>query len=178
MLIINKRTVSLFAVAVIIAGLLAGCNDRAETKTDTVENGQADMQSEIIELEEPVKTFLIDALPDDYSFYTLETFLPVTMDDLLDNGIFIGSRVPDGLLPENVVSQLYGGAFLSGTVITMGEGSDGMDKFGGIELLICIGISPDGCINALRDDGVKRIILFSDDDAEKATIDLIKIDIK
>ena len=168
------KTVLVLLAFVIAAGLLTGCasGDKAATRAEDPAAGE-----EALVLEEPVKSFLLGALPDDYSFYTLSECLPVAMEDLRAHGLYIGSRVPPGLLPDNVISQLYGGGFVSGTMLTMGEGSDGMDKFDGIKLKIAIGISPDGCVNAMRDDGAK-IILLSDDAANEVNKSaLIKISI-
>ena len=131
--------------------------------------GNRSANIEKMEIDEPIRTFLKNTLQDNYSFYTLKNYLPVTMADLRANGIFIASRIPDGLLPPNVINTLYGGGFLSGTVVSLDNGSNGMDKFDGIILKIAIGITPDGCVNAVREDGVKRLILLSDDDFKRIT---------
>ena len=145
--------------------MLAGCS-----------SGSRSTGEEKIELDEPIKIFLKNSLQSNYSFYTLKTYLPLTMDDLRSNGIFIASRIPDGLLPPNVINTLYGGGFLSGTVVSLDKGTDGMDKFDGIELMVFIRVSPDGCVDALREEKAKRIILFSDDDVKRITDkDLVKV---
>jgi hypothetical protein len=89
----------------------------------------------------------------------------VSAEDLQSNGIIIGSRVPDGLLLPNVIGQLYGGRFLSGTMLSLDDGTDGVEKFGGIPLKIAIGIAPQGVVNSVRENGGKQIMLFSDDAA-------------
>ncbi len=122
-----------------------------------------------IEMEEPVKSFLESTLKPDYSFYALESDMPVTMDDLRSNGILAGSRIPDGLLPANVIGVMYGGGFVNGTMVTLDEKTNGMDKFDGIKLIVAVGITPDGCVNSLREEGVKRVVLFSDDDIKRVT---------
>jgi len=138
-----------------------------------------DGSSAEVMMEEPVKSFLSGALPDDYAFYALEELLPITMDDLRSNGMIIGSKAPEGLLPSNVIRQLYGGGFPSGTFLSMDAASDGMDKFDGVPLYVCIGITPDGCISEMKEDGLKQIVLFSDEDANRVQDGaLVKIDIK
>jgi len=174
----HRRTIAILLCIILLAiaggvGYLIFSN---ATEMNTAERDKFTDKVADLRMEEPVKSFLKNVLPANYSFYTLEMFLPVTMDDLRTNGIRIGSRVPDGLLPSNVIGQLYGGGFLSGTMLTLDKGSDGMDKFDGIKLLIAIGISPDGCVNAMRNDGAKQVILFSDDDAKRISgTKLIKI---
>ena len=150
---------------------------------------------EKIKLDEPVKTFLKDSLKSNYSFYTLKTYLPVEMDDLRRNGIYVGSRVPDGLLPSKSIKDLYdrylneikltsraindninGDIYHKGLEVTLFEGTDGMDKFDGINLRVIIGVPPDGCAYGFRKKNVKSIILFSDDDFEKVTDkDFVKV---
>ena len=173
----NKLLAMMLAAAMLFS--LAACGSKTPLRLEDLPSGGAEVPDDSIEyivIDEPVKSFLKSTLPDDYSFYTLSEFVPVTMDDLRKNGIYIGSRVPDGLLPSGVIEQIYGGGFVNGTVLTMGEGSAGMDKFDGIGLLVCVGITPGGCVNSMRDSGEKRIILFSEDDAVGKS--LIKLEIK
>ena len=161
----KKINFSKVFIAIVIITMLAGCS-----------SGNRSVSEEKIELDEPVKSFLKNSLQSNYSFYTLKTCLPVEMDDLRSNGIRICSRVPDGLLPPNVINVLYGGGFISGTVVSLDEGTNGMEKFDGIKLDVIIGITPDGCVNSLREENVKSIILFSDEDFKRITDkDLVKI---
>jgi len=158
----------IFAMVFIMPAINQGV--LAEKQDDTAE-------AEYLEMEEPVKSFLLGVLPDDYSFYTLEEFLPITMGDVRANGIYISSRVPEGLLPPNVISLLYDGSFHSGTLATLDTA--GMGDFDGVGLKVAIGITPEGCVDWLREDGAKRIFLLSDGDAEQiAESALIKIGIK
>jgi len=151
-------------------------NNKAKHNGNASEIKTEEYVTSKMEIVEPVKTFLRNTLPANYSFYTLKTYLPVEMNDLRSNGVFIGSRIPDGLLPPNVINVLYGGGFLSGTSVSLDEGTNGMDKFDGIKLMVLIGISPDGCVNSLRGDEAKSIILFSDEDVKKVTAnDLVKV---
>ena len=73
---------------------------------------------------------------------------------------------------------MYGGAFQSGTALSLSDDTDGMENFGGNSVTICKGITPNGCINSLRDAGEKSIIFFSDEDIERATTNMITIEIK
>ena len=148
---------SIVLVAVVMITMLAGCNGSRSTK------------EEKIELDEPVKSFLKNSLKSNYSFYTLKSYLPVTMEDLRSNGIYIASYNPEGLFPPNVVNLLYGGGFESGTVVTLDKGSDGIEKFDGIKVMVIIGVSPNGCVEGLREDNEKSIMLFSDDDFKRIT---------
>jgi hypothetical protein len=142
---------ALLAAAFLLAGGVASCaTDATEYK---------------IEMPEAVGSFLKQALPKNYSFYALKSRWPVSAEDLRSNGIVIGSRVPDGLLPPNVIGQLYGGGLLSGTMVSLDDNSNGMEKFGGIPLKIAIGIAPQGVVNSVRESGGKQILLFSDDAA-------------
>ena len=118
-----------------------------------------------IQFQDPFKSFLTSTLPSNYSLYTLQTLWPVTESDVKANGIYMCSRVPDGLLPANVISQLYGGGFPPGGVVTLDAQSDGMDKFDGIPVKVVIRVSPAGCVKGLE----KTVVLFSDDDAKKIT---------
>ncbi|MDR2688137.1 MAG: hypothetical protein LBB76_00055 [Azoarcus sp.] len=143
---------ALFAAALILTGGAACTTDVEEDK---------------IEMPEEVGSFLKQVLPKDYSFYALKSLWPVSAEDLRSNGIVIGSRVPDGLLPPNVIGLLYGGGFLSGTIVSLDGKTAGVEKFGGIPLKIAIGIAPEGVVNSVRKDGGKQIMLFSDDAAGK-----------
>ncbi|MDR1602084.1 MAG: hypothetical protein LBS42_06605 [Tannerella sp.] len=159
-------------VKVAVTGLLlvAGV---AAIVTGCAGGGSRSVQEEKLEMTEPVKSFLKQVLPGNYSFYALKSQWPVSADDLQSNGIIIGSRVPDGLLPDNVIRPLYGGGFLSGTMVSLSGESDGVEKFGGIPLAIAIGISPEGIVNSVRKDGGKQIMLFSDDAAGNLSNDEI-----
>jgi len=159
-----KTTVTGMLAVTCMVLMFAGCS------------GSSSSKEEKIEIDEPVKSFLKKELKANYSFYVLESHLPMTMNDLRSNGIFIASRIPDGLVPPNVINALYGGGFLSGTVLALDDKTDGMEKFDGIGLRIAIGISPDGCVNSIRQDGIKQIMLFSDDDIKRVSAnDLVKV---
>ena len=171
-----KKSVIAFAIGLVMVSCGSGnSNKKQSDNTSETKAEQAAVQK--MEIDEPVKTFLKNMLPANYSFYTLKDYLPITMYDLRTNGIFVASRVPDCLLPSNVINAVYSGGFLSGTVASLGDTTDGMDKFDGIKMQIAIGITPDGCVNSIRKKGVKRIILFNDDDVKKTTDnDLIKVE--
>jgi hypothetical protein len=166
-----KETARRFAVLagrvkVAVAGLLIVAGMTA-TVAGCAGSGSRSVQEYKIELPEAVGSFLKQALPGDYAFYALKSQWPVSTEDLQSNGIVIGSRVPDGLLPSNVTGQLYGGGFPGGTMLSLDDRTDGVEKFGGLPLKIAIGITPQGVVNGVREDGGKQIILFSDDAAGK-----------
>jgi hypothetical protein len=137
------------------------------TVTGCAGSGSRSVQEYKIEMPEAVGSFLKQALPEGYSFYALKSQWPFSTGDLQSNGIVVGSRVPDGLLPSNVIRQLYGGGFLSGTMLSLDDKTNGMEKFGGIPLTIAIGITPQGVVNGVRENGGKQIMLFSDDTARE-----------
>ncbi|MDR2688135.1 MAG: hypothetical protein LBB76_00045 [Azoarcus sp.] len=125
-----------------------------------------------IEMPVEVGSFLKQALPENYSFYALKSQWPVSTKDLLSNGIVIGSRVPDGLLPPNVIEMLYGSKVPSGIMLSL----DGVQKFGGIPLQIAIAWTPEGVVNSVRKNGRKQIMLFSDNAAgELSKNEIVKL---
>ncbi|MDR2422541.1 MAG: hypothetical protein LBE01_04110 [Deltaproteobacteria bacterium] len=164
-----KISATRLLATLLFALCFSGCSESANS-VDDKKSGEA-----TIEMTEPVKSFLRTTLPNDYSFYALRSLLPVTMADLQANGIIIGSRVPDGLLPPNVIGTLYGGRFTPGTMLSLDDKSDGMDKFSGLTLQICIYITPDACVRNMP----KTIALFSDEDAKKITnSEMVKVILK
>ena len=162
-------------MAIVMVSCVGGNSNK--NQSDNISERKTEQAATLkMEIDEPVKTFLKNTLPTNYSFYTLKDYLPVTMNDLRTNGIFVASRVPDGLLPSNVINTVYGGRFLSGTVLTLSETTDGMDRFNGINMQIAIGISPDGCMNSVRKEGVKQLILLNNEDFKRITDkELVKI---
>jgi hypothetical protein len=161
---LNSVMMRLLIMLAILTGL-TNCGGNAETVT--------------IKTDENVATFLNRSLPTNYSFYAFKNTYSKTTDDLRENGIMICSRIPNGLLPENVINGVYGGAFLSGTVLSLVSTTDGVEKFGDIRLSVAIRISPDGCKNAVEKGGGKAIMLFSDDDVKRLKMDgLVKVTFK
>ena len=90
-----KKNVIVMTICLVIVSCGSGNRNRNETQ---------DENSSKIVIDEPVKTFLKNTLPANYSFYTLNDYLPLTMDDLKTNGIFFASRVPNGFLPSDFIN--------------------------------------------------------------------------
>lgn len=156
-----KTSHVIVALVAIVSIAISGCSDN-NSPTEKNTKGTADT----IKISASLKSFFDEVLPTNYHFYALKNSLPITMDDMRANGIFVGSRVPDGLLPPNVIGILYGGGFVNGTVVVLDKESDFMEKFHGIKLQVAIRVMSDSCLEALSE---KQIILFSDDDYEKVT---------
>jgi hypothetical protein len=115
-------------------------------------------QAQGIKIDSSLKEFLEKNVPAAaYGFYILKNTGPVSETEFRESGLWICSKAPEGLFPSSVSNQLYGGGFLSGTVVTL---DGGMAGFEWLPVKIMIGITPEGCVKAVRKEGQKAILLF------------------
>jgi hypothetical protein len=143
-----KKVFTSLAVMSIIF-VIGGCN----------QSSQSQLQS--VEIDASVKDFLEQKVPSEkYGFYVLKNAKTFSKDDIQKNGIWVCSKAPEELFASNVYAILYGGGLLSGTVATLDSETDGLSVFKDIQVKVMINITPAGCINAVKEQSPKAIMIF------------------
>jgi len=129
-----------------------------------------------ISVDSSLKVFLDSAIPSDtHVLYALEEAVPVTMDDLKQNGLLVCGTPPENFFVSNVSSALYHGGFVPGTMVVLTPTTDGIDKFGGMTIKVAVSITANGCKKGMKEKDGAAVMLIERDTKDLDTAGLVEV---